>query len=105
MINTSNTSVIVHIPMEPAVVRFNGGDVKCLRPAQGFAWAEYADGNVFPISHPLEEWIYDVTGNDGPTPGTAEQATLYFVIDPPGKAGNPGQDDEQRSLTDIQTVL
>lgn len=106
MINATSNDVIVNMCMEPAVVRFNGADIKVLRPStSGFCFVEFSDGEVHPISHPLEEWIMSAAVNSGPTPGSAPVGTVYFRIVPPGERSNDGQDDKQTSVTNIQSAF
>jgi len=105
MINQKSNDVIIRMNMEPAVVRFNGQDINVLRPsARGFCFVEFDDGDAYPISHPLEEWIMSIY-NSGPTPGTSSVGTIYFVINPPGERSSDGQDDRTASVTNIQTSL
>ena len=99
---SSDVAVLVHIPITPANIRTNGGDIKCFQLAQGFCFAEYPDGNVFQISNPLETWLMSVRTN---ADNVVSDTPIYFVFEAEGKKPNPGQDDEGRSLTDIQTVL
>ena len=106
MLNPADNTVIVHIPIEPVVVRVNGADKKTYRLSQGFCVAEYPDGNIAHLSNPLEEWLLAVNVN-GNAQGAAigQNYSVYFSFDTPGKLGNPGQDDEHRSLIDIETYL
>lgn len=102
MLNTTNEVVLVRIPIAPALIRTNGGDMKCFTLAQGFCFAEYDDGNVFQISNPLEEWLMSVKKNSANTPNDTQ---IYFTFEAEGARGNPGLNDDGRSLIDIQTVL
>ena len=102
MLSGTDGIVLVRIPIAPTTIRTSGGDVKCFTLAQGFCFAEYDDGNVFQISNPLEEWLLSVKKDSGGTPNDLQ---IYFTFEAEGKRGNPGKDDEGRSLTDIQTVL
>lgn len=102
MINAASDVVLVRIPIAPAMIQTNGGAMKCFTLAQGFCYAEYDDGNVFPISNPLEEWLMSVKKNSANTPNDMQ---IYVLFEAEGQRGNPGKDDEGRSLTDIQTVL
>jgi len=104
MIGNLDPTVLVHIPIEPCVMRIQGAERKVFRLAQGFCMAEYSDGNIFHLSNPFEEWLLSVNTNSGGQ-GTGEQYTVYFVFEPEGKRGNPGENDDSRSLTDIATVL
>lgn len=105
MINTSEQRVLIHIPIEPAQFASNGGNIKSFRLAQGGCYAEYADGNIFLISHPMEQWILDVTGMLGITVNTGDNINLYFTFDAQGMYPNPGNDDNLRSITGIETFL
>ena len=102
MLNTTNNVVLVRIPIAPTTITTNGGAIKCFTLAQGFCFAEYDDGNVFPISNPLEEWLMSVKKNSENVPNDTQ---IYFTFEAEGARGNPGKNDDGRSLTDIQTVL
>jgi hypothetical protein len=106
MIGTSDQTVIVRIPIERAKVRFGGEEREVIRLAQGFCFAEYGDGNVFPISNPLEQWLLDVTTNQGVTPGAGDKGQqVYFVFEAAGPASNDGQGTATTDVTNIQTGL
>ena len=104
MINTDDPTVIIHLRVEPVMVKTSGGNLKAFRLAQGMTQAEYVDGNVFVISNPLEQWMADVRGFSG-TQTTNTTPQIFFVFDAPGNVGNPGLDDNERSINDIQTEL
>lgn len=106
MISTSDQTVIVRIPVEAVKIRFAGAERTVLQLAQAFTLAEYADGNVFPISCPLEEWILSTIVNSGVTPGTGDIGQrVYFQFEAPGERSNDGQDNKETSVTNIQTGL
>lgn len=104
MISTEDPTVIVHIRVEPVMVLTNGGNVKAFRLAQGFALAEYVDGNVFQITNPLAQWIDDVRYQT-PAGATNTVPRIFFLFDAGGPAPNPGQDDSERSLHDVSMEL
>ena len=100
MINQVSNKVIVHLAMEPATVRMKSGEEKVFRPAaRGFCFVEFDDGDVHPISHPLEEWILDQLNRGSPV------GPIYFKIVPPGEVSNDGQDNKPTSVNNIQTGL
>jgi hypothetical protein len=101
MIGTSDPTVIVRIPVENAKVRIGGEERSVLRLAQGFCFAEYGDGNVFPLSNPLEEWLISVCAN---APGGIGQQ-VYFVFEAAGPRSNDGQGTALTDVTNIQTGL
>lgn len=106
MLNTSDPTVIVHIPVRATKVRFNGADVDCYELAEEFSQAQYADGEMFPISCPLAEWIMDVTVNAGVTPGTGNPGTrIYFKFVAAGPKSNEGQGLETADVTAITLGL
>jgi hypothetical protein len=65
MINASGNEVVIHVPMEQAVVRIAGADQKVLRPARGFAWVQHSDGAQSPITNPLYDWFINAVYNSG----------------------------------------
>ena len=102
MINSQDGEpIIVHIPFNQRTVRMAGEDRKVMDLAAGFTYLEYADGMRFQTHNPLRQWVIDMINNAGPTPGVSFIDTnVYFVFDPAGTPGNPGQDDQGRSITD-----
>jgi hypothetical protein len=104
MISTSEQRVLIRIPIEPAIMRTVYGDVKCFRLSQGFCSAEYADGNIFPISNPLELFVLDQINNAGTASGN-DVMVLYFKFEPLGPPSNPDRDDNERSFQDLQSYL
>lgn len=102
MIGAPTDQILIHVPIEPALIRTNSGDIKCFRLSQGFCFAEYQDGNIFQISNPLEQWLMGVNTN---ADNVVSDSQIFFIFEAPGKRGNPGQDDEGRSIHDIQTAL
>lgn len=106
MIDTADQTVIVRIPVERVKVRIGGADRECLNLAQGFCFAEYGDGNVFPISNPMEQWLLDVTTNQGVTPGAGDKGQrVYFVFEAAGPKSNDGQGLAVTDVTNIETGL
>ena len=106
MIDTSDQTAIVRIPVERVKIRFGGAERQVLRLAQGFCFAEYGDGNVFPISNPMEMWLMDVTTNQGVTPGAGDKGQqIYFVFEAAGPPSNDGQGNAITDVTNIQTGL
>ena len=102
MIGTSDPTCIVRIPVEQCKCRIGGEERTVLRLAQGFSFAEYGDGSVFPISNPMEQWLLDVTINSGKTPGAGDSGQqIYFVFEAAGERGSDGQDDKQASLINL----
>ena|SRR3990167_2639606 len=100
MINQSSNDVIVHITFEPVSVRFAGVERKVFRPGvRGFCFAEFDDGDVHPISHPLEEWFLGLVNR------SAGVGTIYFEIDNPGERGNDGQDLSSASVTNMHSDI
>ena len=101
MMYTDDQTVIIRIPFAVETIRFGGKDRQVINLfGKGFCAAEYQDGLVFPVSNPLDDWVYYTLLNQ-PTPGQ----NVYFLLEPEGKKGNPGQDDELRSLTDTLLAL
>lgn len=79
MINASSNDIIIHVPMETAVVRIAGIDKTVLRPARGFAWVEHSDGTQSPISNPFYSYVLEnIWGNP------AGDFAFGFVIEAPG---------------------
>lgn len=103
MINTEDSTVIIHIPFNRVKIRFNGAEIDALQLAQGFSEAEYADGQRFPISCPLEEWLLDVTMNRAG--GGGKNQNFYFVIDAPGPRCQDGQGLEFGDVNNIVSGL
>lgn len=102
MISTNENRVLIRLPIEPAIMKTVYGDVKCFRLSQGFCSAEYADGNIFPISNPLELFVLDQINNAG---AGGDVMVLYFKFEPLGAASNPDRDDNERSFQDMQSYL
>lgn len=102
MINATSSDVIVHVPCTPVTIRWQGVERKVFQMGQGFALAEYNDSEVHPISNPLENWIQTVAAG---VEQAGSFANIYFIFEGEGKRGNPGQDDEHRSLTDLQVAI
>ncbi len=106
MIDTADQTVIVRIPVERVKVRFGGGEREVLNLAQGFSFAEFGDGNVFPISCPLEEYILSAIVNSGVTPGGGDKGQrIYFQFEAAGPASNDGQGLAATDVNNIQTGL
>ena len=103
MINTSNTDVIVRIPVSQATIRFNGVDRKVFNLNGGFCFAEYADGSVFQVTNPLKEW--GIAQDNVKAQAAVSGFNVYFEFEPEGKRGNAGGDDEKRSVTDDEFSL
>ncbi len=106
MISTEDQTVIIRIPISTVTIRFGGAERQVQALAQGFCFAEYGDGNVFPISNPLEQWLLDVTTNQGVTPGAGDKGQrVYFVFEAAGPASQDGQGTAITDVTNIQTGL
>ena len=100
MINQKSSDVIVSIAFEPVTVRFAGADRKVLRPSvRGFSTVEFDDGEVHPISNPLEEWFLGLINR------SAGVGTVYFEITGPGARSNEGQGTANYDVTNIQTSM
>ena len=106
MIDTADQTVIVRIPVQKVKIRFGGGEREVLQLAQGFSFAEYGDGNVFPLSCPLEEWLLSTVVNSGPTPGGGDRGQrVYFLLEAAAPPSNDGQGNAQTDVTNIVTGL
>ena len=115
MYNTNDSRVIIHIPFQRQTIRLNGADRQVLSLLdQGFAYAEYADGNSFPISNPFGHWVRDMLINAGIVSASATNPVftsqyanqnVYFILESAGARPNPGQDDNIRSLIGVDNVL
>lgn len=99
MINQSSNSVLVRIPMEKA--KWNGKDV--LRPAHGFSWAEFDDGEAHPISCPFEDWVISIL-NQGKAAGASAVGTIFFQFEAAGERSNDGQDTKETSVNNTSTI-
>ena len=97
MQNARTDNVLIHVPVEFVTVRINGADQKCLRFSDGFSWAEFDDGNVHPISNPLQLFMLDVTNN---APGGIGQS-LYFTFESGASRSSEGQGQDPVSGIDI----
>ena len=100
MISTSSNKVILHIPVCLQTVRFGGIDRKVASFSAGFVDAEYEDGNVFPVTNPLKDWLIDMESR---VAGSTQSSSLvYFVFEGDRVKSNPGNDDNGPSITDDQ---
>lgn len=97
MIGTADQTVIVRIPVE-RVRAFGESGRHVYQLAQGFAFAEFKDGNAFPISNPLEEYIMSVLNSAG---DLGQKILFEFVS--PGERSNDGQDEKTTSVTNLET--
>jgi hypothetical protein len=98
MINTDDQTVIIRIPVEKVKIRFGGAEKEVLNLSQGFCFAEFADGNAFPISNPLEMYLMDATSID-------RGQRIYFQLEAAGPPSNDGQGNAPTDVTNIQTGL
>ena len=106
MIGIDDQTVIIRIPVEKVKIRFGGAEKEVLNLAQGFCFAEYGDGNVFPISNPLEEWILSTIINSGSTPGGGDKGQrIYFQLEAAGPPSNDGQGTAGTDVNNITTGL
>ena len=97
MQNASSMDVVVHVPVEFVTVRINGADRKCLKFSDGFSWAEFDDGNIHPVSNPLQLFMLDVTNN---APGGIGQ-TIFFQFESGASRSTEGQGQDPVTGIDI----
>ena len=101
MISQDDDTIIVHIPVEQTVLRFNGTDEPVYDLSQGMSIVEAPDAVTYFIDNPLRQWLIDVILNGTSGAGTSLSGQeVYFTFDEAGATASPGNDDNIRSITD-----
>lgn len=98
MIGIEDQTVVINIPVV-RVRAFGTSADHAYAMGQGFSWAEYGDGNAFPVSNPLTEYIMSVTNNTG---FIGQKVLFRFVAE--GERSGDGQNEKQSAVTNMDNA-